>query len=720
MPDVIFQELMAPKLNLAHGLDKPMSKDKTRTKLIGDTHLPFDVEVLDEMRKSGQLCDIVLLPNDAKTEFHVHGALLAGCSGYFRNLFTKRWMFGDKQRINVPEATTEMLALIINYAYSNRPCVTSKNVEKLLPIARDINYPGLLEECCIFLEGMLAPTNCVGIEKFAAYYECPNLKEKARQFLLVNFHEVARDSNELLTLSYSEIESLISSSHLNAYCEEEVFEVVTRWVEYDYFKRQSRLHDLLKHVRLGLIQTDYFFEKIFRRTIILENLHMLPCIHEAWDFICDLDRNGNQNVDLEQPLVKPRIPNDVLFCIGGWSGGGPITAFETYDTRADRWFRKNKYEDTSARAYHAVVTINNKIYVIGGFDGTSYFSSVRCFDPVEKCWSDTAPMHQARCYVAAAILNKMIYCCGGYNGRARMATVEHWNPATNQWTLVGNMNQKRSDASADSFNDVLYVAGGFDGDNCLNSLEMYEPAFNQWTTLTPMQKRRSGLSVVTFDGEIYALGGFDGVRRMSCGERFNPSSQTWTDIPPMYTARSNFAAVILDGMIFVIGGFNGSYTIPHVECFDSTSEQWYDATDMHVNRSAVSACVIRNPASIAEFTYYGNMKQSARSGNSLNLSKSNSSNAECPLIENPGAILADVFSTHNYAEHDDAANGDNAGDDGATGDDRAEVDATSEQMEQDISNDGNQGDDTVPHDENNNPVIEPSNVREVVEMDDNV
>ena len=49
-----------------------------------------------------------------------------------------------------------------------------------------------------------------------------------------------------------------------------------------------------------------------------------------------------------------------------------------------------------ARAYHGTASLDNKIYIVGGFDGVEYFNSVRCFDPVIMSWSEVAPMNAKR------------------------------------------------------------------------------------------------------------------------------------------------------------------------------------------------------------------------------------------------------------------------------------------------------------------------------------
>ena len=42
---------------------------------------------------------------------------------------------------------------------------------------------------------------------------------------------------------------------------------------------------------------------------------------------------GSGEIDLNNPLAKPRIPYEILFAIGGWSAGSPTNFVETYDTR---------------------------------------------------------------------------------------------------------------------------------------------------------------------------------------------------------------------------------------------------------------------------------------------------------------------------------------------------------------------------------------------------
>lgn len=95
-------------------------------------------------------------------------------------------------------------------------------------------------------------------------------------------------------------------------------------------------------------------------------------------------------------LARPRYPAEVLFAIGGWSGGSPTSIIETYDTKSDRWTQIFDVDMSGPRAYHGTVVMGYYIYVIGGFDGLEYFNSCRKYNTVTKIWEEVAPMNCKR------------------------------------------------------------------------------------------------------------------------------------------------------------------------------------------------------------------------------------------------------------------------------------------------------------------------------------
>lgn len=74
--------------------------------------------------------------------------------------------------------------------------------------------------------------------------------------------QIAKKSNELLQFSAEELVALTSSDELNVKNEEIVFEAIMRWIEHDPERRKQHIVNLLKSIRLGLLSTQYFVEKV--------------------------------------------------------------------------------------------------------------------------------------------------------------------------------------------------------------------------------------------------------------------------------------------------------------------------------------------------------------------------------------------------------------------------------------------------------------------------
>ncbi|XP_059054079.1 kelch-like protein 10 [Achroia grisella] len=559
--------------------------------------------IWNELRQNGQLCDGTIVCRDMKS-IRVHRAILSAVSPYFKAIFINSLKKGQPEETEISvDVPSYYMSLILDYAYTGTCTVTAGNVEYLLPYADQFDILGVIQSCCQFLLQELRPHNCLGIFKFAKYYFCGELEKKGKLYIRQNFNRILKECNEFQSLSYGELEDILRDDELNVRNEEIVFQAVKTWVEHDIENRRKYVPSLLSCVRFGHISYKYFKSKILQWQPVVDDDKCQEALYPAVVFLTVLDSRPGTEADLNDPLARPRIPYEILFAVGGWSAGSPTSFVETYDTRADRWFL-SIHMDLTPRAYHGLCTLNNLIYMIGGFDGSDHFNTVRCYDPVANTWHERACMYQARCYVSVVAHDGLIYALGGYNGRTRMSSVERYYPDKNQWEMTTAMNKQRSDASAASLCGKIYIVGGFNGQEVLSSAEVFDSDTKQWSFIRSMISPRSGVSLIAYRDCLYALGGFNGYSRLNTGERFNPQrGGDWQEITEMFSARSNFATVLLDDMIFVIGGFNGSTTIPHVECYDGDTLEWYDAAPMNLNRSALSACVLAGLPNARSFSY---------------------------------------------------------------------------------------------------------------------
>lgn len=393
--------------------------------------------------------------------------------------------------------------------------MTADNVEQLLPVADQFHVLAMVKQCSEFLKGQLRVENCIGIYKFALHFFCPCLTEATKKFLQQNFVAVSTESVEWLQLSLDELISIIDSDDVNAKMEESVFEAITRWIKYNPESRLVAMNKLLPYVRFGLLLNSYFQDVILPHPYT-QSEDCKTFLDVVSSKLKEVGERDTSDADLTDDLFRPRVPHEIIFAVGGWSAGSPTNFIETYDCRADKWYL-TMGTDRTPRAYHGTAVVDEKIYVIGGFDGTEYFNSVRCFDPIQKTWKEVAPMYTQRCYVSVTVLDGFIYALGGYDGRVRLSTAERYDPTLNQWTIIAPMSRQRSDASVATLNGKLYVLGGFDGHEVTNSVEVYSPDTNTWRFAPAMLSRRSGVSCVTFRGCIYSIGGFNGVTRLCSG-----------------------------------------------------------------------------------------------------------------------------------------------------------------------------------------------------------
>lgn len=103
-------------------------------------------------------------------------------------------------------------------------------------------------------------------------------------YVLHNFTEISKYCTDLLQLSYEDLVAITSSDILNVKSEEIVWETILAWLNYDVEHRKRYIVDLLKCVRHGLLDTQYFLERVSYhltdRSVTNRDLFM------EWNVVC--------------------------------------------------------------------------------------------------------------------------------------------------------------------------------------------------------------------------------------------------------------------------------------------------------------------------------------------------------------------------------------------------------------------------------------------------
>lgn len=62
-----------------------------------------------------------------------------------------------------------------------------------------------------------------------------------------------------------------------------------------------------------------------------------------------------------------------------------------------------------------------------------------------------------------AVLGDKVYAVGGFNGSLRVRTVDVYDPTTDAWSQCSSMEARRSTLGVAVLNGCIYAVGGFDG-----------------------------------------------------------------------------------------------------------------------------------------------------------------------------------------------------------------------------------------------------------------
>jgi hypothetical protein len=73
--------------------------------------------------------------------------------------------------------------------------------------------------------------------------------------------EVSQQSKELLELPVEELHAIVGANELNVN-EKTVWECVLRWIDHDNDNRKGHIVDLMKNIRLGLLDTNFLHENV--------------------------------------------------------------------------------------------------------------------------------------------------------------------------------------------------------------------------------------------------------------------------------------------------------------------------------------------------------------------------------------------------------------------------------------------------------------------------
>ena len=508
--------------------------------------------------------DVTLVVKDGK-EFQAHRSVLSQASSFFEKLLNSDMKENNEGVIRLEMILESQMADILEFIYTGSVQIsTQENAENLFELADYLLLPNLKTFAGKCLEKHITTTNCLSIFYcLAEKYLCQDLIATCRKFIHSNFSSVA-ESDDFLNLSSQEVETWISSDEIAIDAEENVFELVLRWIAYDKSQRRVKFRDLFRHVRLTCISRDYIASNVVTNYLVKEDGECLESVFlaEIW-----LDRSADCNVPRPHPprralekdgiVVTECAPRDVNINFN--------THF--YFPSMELWYRLPSTLCEPTRVF----SHRGKVFVV-----SKHFARSQCYDPDFNRWSpapwtkldsklaimklqytnfeirDVLVIKHEICFIVAesqksspalwkyniemnsmtplfdwvekklfcaVVVDKSIYAIGGTTPnssitcRRDLLALAHssaFDTDENEWKEIAPLNEERIEACGVSKNEEkIFVAGGIGGgvDHWLNSCEVYNIATNEWQLIASLTVPRAGGQMVLIDETIYVIGG---------------------------------------------------------------------------------------------------------------------------------------------------------------------------------------------------------------------
>lgn len=211
-----------------------------------------------------------------------------------------------------------------------------------------------------------------------------------------------------------------------------------------------------------------------------------------------------------------------IYAIGG-KNRDFLDRVEVYDPSNDSWTVKASMP--TKRAYIGATIIDNKIYVVGGCNkdkGTiTELDNVEVYDPATDAWTTKSPMQNSRKFFSTASVNNKIYVFGGYKNQNFIRSVEEYDPATDKWVSKANLKEAKYGMSTAVLNNKIYIIGGFDG-TYSRVIEEYDPDSDSYIERMSMQYSRAYSTAGVLNDKIYVMGGFCDPNILDKVEEYSP------------------------------------------------------------------------------------------------------------------------------------------------------------------------------------------------------
>ncbi|XP_045706217.1 kelch repeat and BTB domain-containing protein 12 [Phyllostomus hastatus] len=543
---------------------------------------------IKNMKELAEMIDVVIIAEGEK--FPCHRLILSVFSPYFKAMFTCGLLECAQREVILYDITAESVSVILNYMYSAVLEINNANVQTVAMAAYFMQMEEVFSVCQKYMMDHMDAFNCVGIYHFAKQIGAEDLSDQSKKYLYQHFAEVSLHEEILETEMYQFL-MLIKSDDLNISREETILDLVLRWVNHNQELRKEHLVELLKQVRLELINPSFLRQALKRNTMLLCDANCIDIIQNTFK---TFKKPQQHPLNLRYGMETTSL----LLCIGNNSSGirsrhrnyGDASFCYDPASRKTYFISSPKYGEGLGSVCTGVVMENNAIIVAGEATASKLSRQknknveiYRYHDRGNQFWEKLCTTEFRELYALGSVHDDL-YVIGGQmkikNQYLITNCVDKYSVEQDIWKTVSPLPLQLACHAVVTVNNKLYVIGGWtpqmdlpaeEPDRLSNKLLQYDPRQDQWTERAPMKYSKYRFSTAVVNSEIYVLGGIGCIGQdkgqirkcLDVVEIYNPDGDFWREGPPMPSSllslRTNSTnAGTVDGKLYICGGFHGA------------------------------------------------------------------------------------------------------------------------------------------------------------------
>lgn len=255
------------------------------------------------------------------------------------------------------------------------------------------------------------------------------------------------------------------------------------------------------------------------------------------------------------------VINDKGYVVAGYDGDDYMYDLWEYDKEGDYWVQKADFPGiprTSAVGF----SLNGKGYFGTGYDGDDELKDFWSYDPGTNTWAQKADFGgTARTGAIGFAVSGKGYIGTGYDG-SELKDFWQYNDMTNEWIqLFGFGGNKRKEAAVFVINDKAYIGTGLQNGAYQNDFYEFDGSSQTWKRLKDLDDEDEDYEILLANGVGFSLNGFGYFTGPNNDHwEYNPLIDTWDNMPDFEgAARQDAVAFSFSDKAFVLMGRSGSY-----------------------------------------------------------------------------------------------------------------------------------------------------------------